>query len=157
MKIWQILMKIWNNKNLVFVLTAVLVILTDQASKYLVKSYFVLGQSTVLIPKFLFLTYIQNTGAGFGLLKDMESLLIWIAVLVVGIIMYYYGQFPNKRYVWVGTALVFGGAIGNAISRIWDGFVVDFIGIGFWPVFNFADTALTIGVVLLIIYFLKNK
>lgn len=150
-------MKIWNNKNFVFVLTAVLVILVDQASKSLVKSNLILGQSIELIPKVLFLTYAQNTGAGFGLFKDMGSLLIWIAVLVVGAIMYYYDNLPKKRYVWAGTALVFGGAIGNAISRILESYVVDFIDLGFWPVFNLADTALTIGVVLLIVYFLKNK
>jgi len=110
------------------------------------------GQSIALIPHVLHLTYIQNTGSAFGLFQNTTSLLIWFSVFVLGLIFYLYDKIP-----FVPRILLTGGIVGNLIDRIFLKFVVDFIDFRVWPAFNIADSCLTIGVIILIIYLLKKK
>ncbi|MDO8741118.1 MAG: signal peptidase II [Candidatus Woesearchaeota archaeon] len=142
---------------LIFFLIPVLIILFDQFTKFLIKNYLALGQSFPLIKNTVYFTYIQNTGAGFGLFRSFNSVLIWVSVIIIGIILYYYGEIIKNKITTTAFALVLGGAAGNLIDRIFLGYVVDFIDFRFWPAFNVADSAVTIGVIILIIYFLKKK
>ena len=75
---------------------------------------------------------------------------------MIGLILFYYDKLPKKKYVVVSTALIFSGAIGNLIDRIFLGYVVDFIDIGLWPAFNVADSAITIGAIGIIYYLIKD-
>lgn len=128
------------------------VILLDQITKFLIRKFFIVSQSLFIIDPFFHFTYLQNTGAGFGLFKGASFILIWIAVIVIGLILYFYDKIPK-----IPGALILGGTIGNLIDRIFLGFVTDFIDFRIWPAFNIADSCLTIGVILLLFYFMKKK
>jgi len=84
-------------------------------------------------------------------------ILILITIVIIGIILYYYKDLPKKYLPIISTSLILGGAIGNLIDRFLFGFVIDFIDFRIWPAFNIADSAVTIGVIGLIIYFWQTK
>ena len=95
-------------------------------------------------------TYIQNTGMSFGLFRGSNDLLIWVAIIILGLLIYWYEQFDTKL-AQVGYWLIIAGLFGNLVDRIFRGFVVDMIDIGWFPVFNIADSAISVAVVLLLI------
>jgi len=115
-----------------------------------------LSQSIPIINNVLHMTYILNTGAAFGIFKGMNLLLIWISIIIIGAILYNYDKIPKDTVPQIGFALIIGGAIGNLIDRIFLGHVIDFIDFRIWPAFNIADSAISIGAVLLIIYYWKK-
>jgi len=125
--------------------------MADQATKHLVTSTFVPGESLPLIPSVLHLTYIQNTGAAFGLFKGQQVLFIGLSILVITWVVRELLRHPAPPVLpmW-GCALILGGAAGNLIDRSRLGYVIDFIDVRVWPVFNLGDSAITIGVVLLL-------
>jgi len=125
------------------------VVLLDQFSKWIVRINFNINDSVNLI-KTLNLAYITNTGSAFGILKGANSYLIFFSLIVLGLIMFYWDKIASKEKIFF--ALIVGGIIGNLIDRISYGYVVDFIAFTFWPAFNAADSALTIGIVGLIFY-----
>jgi len=136
--------------------TSLIVILLDQLTKVIVVKTMSLNQSIPLIKNILHLTYVTNTGAGFGIFKNMNSILIWITIVVIGAIFYYYDKIPKKTMPQLCTGLILGGAIGNLIDRVFIGHVIDFIDFRVWPVFNIADSAITIAVIGLLIYFWRK-
>ena len=106
---------------------------------------------------FLFIHFVHNTGAGFGILKgQMEILAIISAVVVMGII-YYYNKIPKETWAQLLFGLFLGGVAGNLIDRIFRQYVVDFIDVGFWPVFNVADMTISVSVVGLVLYYWKKS
>ena len=128
-----------------------LTLAADQLTKFLTVRSFAPGESLPLLPSFLHLTYVQNTGAALGLFKGQQALFVVASLLIIGWLVW---EFLTKRSmaattVW-GCALVLGGAIGNLIDRVRVGYVVDFIDLRVWPVFNIGDSAITIGVALLV-------
>jgi signal peptidase II len=138
-----------------------LVIVLDQTTKAMVRSWLPLHESVTLVPGLLDFTHVKNTGAAFGILnaadfpgKTMLILVIATAALV-GIGMYSLALSSHQLMARVGLALVSGGAAGNLIDRIVLGSVVDFIDVywrswHFWT-FNVADSAITIGVTIMIV------
>ena len=137
-----------------FFLVAGIVIGLDQLSKYLVRSNMVLGES---IPEegFFRFTYGTNTGGVFGFFSNQTFLITVAAIVsVVVILLYSRHKMAQSMLVKVSLGLILGGSIGNLIDRVRLGAVTDFIDVGAWPVFNLADSAIDIGVVLLIIYIL---
>ena len=141
----------------VFFSTALIIILIDQLSKFFVRTNFQLSQPIPIINNIFHLTYIQNTGAGFGILKGQALLLIFISVAVIGIILYNFDKIKNKEtLLQVLVGFVLGGTIGNLIDRLAYGHVIDFLDFRIWPIFNFADSFVTIGVIGLIIYLWKK-
>ncbi len=144
-------MKLKKQDILFFVITIALIIF-DQATKYLIRIFFVPNKSITLIPNFLSLTYVQNTGIAFGFLQNTTSILVWLSVVVLGILLFLYDKIPL-----IPRFLIAAGIIGNLIDRIFLKFVVDFINFKIWPAFNIADSCLTIGVILLILHIIKNK
>lgn len=140
-----------------FWLVALSVVILDQLSKWAIKTYMVVGQSVPLVKGFLSLTYVQNQGAAFGMLqgKTIFLLLCSITVLVTVIIMNWRGSLPPAWQVLTG--LVAGGAAGNLIDRLGWGYVVDFLDLGWWPVFNVADSALCCAVVLILILSFRER
>jgi signal peptidase II len=132
------------------------IILIDQVTKAAVRANLPLHASRTIVPGFLDLTHVQNTGAAFGLLNAAEfpfkaTLIALVAtVALVGIAAYAAQLSPHQRVARIGLALVLGGAIGNLIDRFTAGYVVDFVdaywgGYHFWA-FNVADSAISVGV-----------
>jgi signal peptidase II len=137
-----------------FFLIAGVVIGLDQLFKYLIRTNMALGES---IPEhgFFRFTYGTNTGGVFGFFSNQTFLITVAAVIsVVVIILYSRHKMAQSMLVKVSLGMILGGSIGNLIDRIRFGAVTDFIDVGSWPVFNLADSAIDIGVVLLIIYIL---
>ena len=134
------------------------VLAADQLTKHALISSFHPGQSLPLIHGVLHLTYVQNTGAAFGLLKGQQLLFIGLALLVLAWII---REMLTKAVIppameW-GCSLILGGAVGNLIDRLRWGYVVDFIDVRIWPVFNIGDSAITIGVALLMLQAIRNR
>lgn len=146
-----------------YYLIALLIIALDQLTKWLVVKNMELGQSIEMINNFLYITSHRNRGAAWGILQGQMWFFYLITVIVI-IGLVYYLQKMGKQSILLGTALGFmlGGAIGNFIDRLVRKEVVDFVhtfpfGYNF-PIFNIADSALCIGVGMLIIYmFLEEK
>ncbi len=139
------------NKNRIILFLLFIVFALDR----IIKNYIVdnVKGSIPIINNFFNITYIENYGVGFGLLQNQAFFVISVSLIVLGAIIYYYKDIPKKPYVWVSVGLIIGGTLGNLFDRIMFGFVIDYLDFIIWPVFNLADTALVIGVVLLIIHF----
>ena len=110
-----------------------------------------------VIRNFLYIKSVQNTGIGFGLWQGHNALVIWLTIIFLGVIIYYLNEIVENKNIAVLAGLLIGGAVGNLMDRIFMGFVRDFIAFTFWPAFNVADAAITIGGIGLIILFLKKK
>ncbi len=132
-------------------LIAAIVVLLDQLSKYLVKTYLTLGQPITVIKHVLYFKYVQNSGASFSILQGWTWFLIAFAIFVLILIFYMYEKIEKTHKPFIG--LIVGGTIGNLIDRISYGYVIDFIDFRIWPNFNIADSAVCIGA-LLLIYFI---
>jgi len=133
-----------------FILYSILIVLFDQILKYIVE---VLNLNIVL-SSFFSLVYIKNQGAAFGILHGFQWLFILIALIVFGIMIYYYKKINNNKILLlVSWSLIIGGLLGNLIDRIFRGYVVDYISFSFWPAFNVADSCLVVGVILLLYVF----
>ena len=127
-----------------------LTLAADQFTKWLVAGTFRPGQGLPILDPTLHLTYVQNTGAAFGLFKGQQALFIVCSVLIgAWIIKAFVAGASLSLIVEWSYALVLGGAIGNLIDRARLGYVIDFIDLRVWPVFNVGDSAITIGVTLL--------
>jgi signal peptidase II len=138
----------------VFLLCAALIVALDQATKHVAASRLMPGESASVLGDFIRLTLVHNTGAAFGLFPGSRVPFIVVSVVAIGVVLY---LFFRETYRSVANRVllgcILGGAVGNLIDRVRLGYVVDFIDIGFgtarWPVFNAADSAVTIGVILL--------
>ena len=136
-----------------------LIVALDQISKWLVDRSMRLYESIPLIPSFQ-LTYLRNEGAAFSFLSSAGGWQRWFfialaltASLSIGFWLGRLGK--NKKLEAIGWALVLGGAIGNLIDRLLFGYVIDFLDVYYqnwhWPAFNVADSAITVGVGLLLL------
>ncbi|TLS35275.1 signal peptidase II [Pseudalkalibacillus caeni] len=136
-------------------LIALLVIIVDQWTKWLVVKNMELGERITVIQDFLYLTSHRNRGAAWGILQGQMWFFYIITIVVVIAILYYMRQYRTNRFISFVLALILGGAAGNFIDRIWRGEVVDFVDTYIfsydYPIFNVADSALVVGVVLIII------
>jgi signal peptidase II len=128
----------------VYALSALAVVVLDQLTKLLVRSFLPYHSSITLLPKVLNLTHTYNTGAGFSIFTNQNILLIFAVIGIIGAMLYYFDRFKESEKIF--ASIIIGGALGNLIDRILLGHVVDFIDTGFWPVFNVADSAVTLGV-----------
>ncbi len=140
---------------------AAIIVVVDQITKALVRADFQLHESVTVIPGFLDITRVHNTGAAFGMLNAMHfpgktALLVMVAVVALAAVAMYASSLPiEQKLARVGLACILGGAAGNLIDRIAAGYVVDFVdvyygGWHFWA-FNVADSAITIGVAIMIL------
>lgn len=140
---------------------ALFTLVIDRVSKWLVLNSLKPGESwnpVAALERYVSLTYVTNTGAAFGLFPDYGSIFMIIAVIVVAAIIYYYRHLPSDQWlVQTSLGLQLGGALGNLVDRLCYGHVIDFIDFKVWPVFNLADSALVIGVVILAYYLLRSE
>ena len=145
---------------MVFFLTAFLTILVDQLTKFTVQSYMFLGQSFPFLGHVVYLTYVRNTGGAFSLFRGNGILFIIVGCLVLVAMLIFIKSILRLNRLWIfSLGLIAGGTAGNLLDRLRLGSVVDFIDFRFWPVFNAADSAITIGMVILAlsILFAKEK
>ena len=139
---------------MVFSLVALLVVVADQLSKLWIRSNLAVEQSLFELG-FFQLTHVHNTGAAFGLFQGQSFALIIVSLVVITVLLLYaffiYRRFPflDDRLSKSALGLILGGTVGNLIDRIGFGGVTDFISVGtWWPVFNIADSAVTVGVII---------
>jgi signal peptidase II len=145
-------------RGLLFLGLAALVVVLDQVTKRLAEDRLErTGVRSVPVPfagDYLRLTYTENRGAAFGVLQDQTTFFVLVGLVVVGVIAASYRYLPRSGFrIHLALGLQLGGAVGNLIDRIRQGYVVDFVDFGYkanwWPVFNVADSAIVIGVALL--------
>jgi signal peptidase II len=145
-----------------YYLIALLVLISDHLTKWIVRTHMEHGDVIEIIPNYLRLSYVKNSGVAFGLFSEIQSvwkpyLLAGMAAVAVIIILIYSARMPLDRIMLqIGLAITMGGIIGNFADRIFGGYVVDFIEFHIresfhWPTFNLADSAITIGIALLLI------
>ncbi|HUV75931.1 MAG TPA: signal peptidase II [Dehalococcoidales bacterium] len=140
-------------RNVVFSLTGLLIVVADQLSKVWIRTNLVEGQSLFEVG-FFRITYVQNTGAAFGLLQGQSFALTIVAIIGI-VVLLVYALFVYRYFSWLdnmltkfGLGLMLGGTLGNLIDRLRFGYVTDFIDFGYWPAFNVADSAITVGVII---------
>lgn len=145
------------NKKLVIAISAIVIFL-DQLSKFLI-GHFVKSNSVLLIKKVLYLTYVKNFGVAFNMLNNKRFIIILFSVILLALIYNYMKNFKNNKRNIIAFGLVYGGIIGNFIDRVFLGYVRDFIDFKIinYPVFNIADSAIVIGIILLIIAIFKKE
>lgn len=146
---------------LFFVAVAALAILVDQATKAYVVAHLDRHETWMPVdfiePVFRF-TLVHNTGAAFGMFPQGGTLFLLIAIVVSSVILYYYRHLPFGGWiVRLALALQLAGALGNVIDRVRLGYVIDFLKVTYWPVFNVADSCIVIGVVLLAFEMLREE
>ena len=139
-------------KNLMLICVASIVAVIDQITKSLIRANFEVNQTTPVINNFLHITYITNTGTAFGLFKGINFVFILFSILVIFGIFYSSRKIKESQSLMIfSLGLLLGGTVGNLIDRIVYGFVIDFIDFKIWPVFNIADSAVTVSVAFLIV------
>ena len=150
-----------------YYLLALSVFILDHFTKWLVRSRMELYEAIELIPGYARISYVRNSGVAFGLFADIQSvwkpyILASMAVIAVVVILMYSARMPSNRVLLqLALAITLGGILGNFTDRIMHGFVVDFIELHIkevfhWPTFNVADSAITIGIALLLVDTVKH-
>ena len=132
------------------VAVAVVVLAVDQATKLVVDAHIARGDSEELVLG-IRLVNVRNTGVAFSSLQGAGTLIGVIVAVALAALLIYFARHATKPLVWLPTGMLLGGALGNVVDRIREGGVIDFIkAVGFWPAFNVADSAITVGVILLL-------
>ena len=143
-------------KRLLTYLVLVITLIGDLLTKFLIKN-----KNIIIINNFLTFTYTKNTGAAWSLLAGRRFFLIIISVLFLGLIIYYSFKFKNNKRNNIAFGLIIGGLLGNLFDRIFYGYVRDFISLKFgnyyYPIFNVADIAIVISIILIIIAIIKKE
>ena len=128
-----------------------LVVVIDQVIKYFVAMYLPQAGVVTAIPHLLDLNYVENRGVAFGMFENMRWIFVALTSVIIVII---FKKIKSKMFL-ISSALIIGGGIGNLIDRVLYGYVIDYLQLSFFsPVCNFADYAVTVGTVLLVIYLL---
>jgi signal peptidase II len=123
----------------------------DQLTKHTIGTSIAPGQVTHIIGSVVELVHVRNTGVAFGFLSGSGAVVLVFTLLALGLLLGFLIVRPERRGLWIPTGLLVGGAIGNLIDRIARGSVIDFIKLPHWDAFNFADTAITFGVIALVV------
>jgi signal peptidase II len=142
------------------------VVALDQVVKALVDRYLELYESHTIVEGLARLTYVQNRGAAFGILSDADLpyqsvLFSVVSILALGAIAVYAWKLPvTSRLPQAALALIMGGAVGNLLDRVRLGYVIDYVDVYWgrhhWPAFNVADSAISVGVALLVLDILRS-
>jgi signal peptidase II len=128
---------------------AVAVVVADQVTKSLVRHNVRIGSSDGIFPG-VQLVHVHNRGVAFGLFVNGGVLLVIIGVAAVSALLIFFATHSRRPLVWLPTGLLLGGAAGNLIDRLDQGYVTDFIDLPLWPAFNLADMCITFGVLSLL-------
>lgn len=138
------------SREWIWVLAAVIFVL-DRILKILVATRMTPGQSIAVLPPVLWITYITNNGAAFSLLRGVTILFILIAIVIlIGLVVYVYRTPAISRIFGIGAGLLAGGTAGNLWDRIVSGRVIDYIHFRHFAIFNLADSAIVVGIILIV-------
>jgi signal peptidase II len=140
---------LFSRRTLTFAATALAVIALDRWTKQLATEWLLDSgvRSVPMLSEYIRLTYVENRGAAFGVLQNQTAFFILVGLVVISVIVASYRYIPEPSWLLnMCLGLQMGGAVGNLIDRIQVGYVVDFIDLTFWPVFNIADSAICVGV-----------
>lgn len=133
---------------MIFIIVLVILLL-DQSSKFLITRNLTLSQSIPVIKGVFHITLVHNKGAAFGILKNQVPLFILTAIFAIVLVLLNLRGNKHKKLYSISLSLILAGALGNLIDRVFFGYVIDFLDFRIWPVFNVADSAITIGAILL--------
>lgn len=144
---------------IVLLVTGALVYLADQASKALVVANLALGDRVDVIGDLVQVWHARNRGAAFSLLQGEQLLFLLVSVVALGMIVYFHRAFRgHSAWLQVVLGMILGGTLGNLTDRVRQGYVTDFVSVGFrdvrFPTFNVADSAVVVGIGLLVLYLL---
>lgn len=156
-----------SHRYLLLTIISLTTMILDQVVKLYIQQTMLLHETIVVIPGFFHLTYIRNPGAAFGLLADQGNgfrfvffgITSLVAVVLLGVLLY---KAPQDQWLMpLAISLVLGGALGNLLDRIRFGEVVDFLDFFVkdfhWPAFNVADSAITVGIAILLMHFFMER
>lgn len=132
------------------ILAALVVVGLDQLTKALVRGDLAVGQRRDLVA-FVDLARVNNDGVAFGALGGGGVLVALVIAAAVAALLVFFVRHADRPLAWLPTGMLVGGAAGNVVDRVRDGAVTDFLKLPHWPAFNLADTAITLGVVLLLV------
>ena len=158
-------LSVWAGRAWPVILIAAVVIGLDQWTKHIVRSTIPLFSYSVpieAIGDYFRFEHVPNYGAAFGLFQGMGGIFVVVAFIVAAVILYYASTLPpQQRLIRVLLGLQLGGALGNVVDRVQQGFVTDFVkmgipGVYYWPNYNIADSAIVIGVIGLGIYIVTD-
>lgn len=142
-------------------IVALVIIIADQITKWWAIDILNSGKITVIDDLF-YLTLVYNRGAAFGIFPGRNYLFIVLSILTIAVLIFFYRSFFSGSSISrISGGLILGGAIGNLIDRFRFNYVVDFLDFKFgsyhWPAFNIADSAICVGVTILIVLVLFEK
>ena len=136
---------------------ALAVFVLDQLTKVYFTKALPLGGSLPVVKGVFHLTLVHNRGAAFGILKNQVPVFIFTSLLAIILIFVNFRKNRQKSLYRIALSLILGGALGNLADRLLFGYVIDFLDFRVWPVFNVADSAITVGATLLALAMLKDK
>ena len=138
-------------------MTAAFVLIADQATKAFVMQHLAPDESAVAIPHVMWWTFVENTHGAFGLFGNSAALLILMAVVVLGVFWFAFKDAArDSLIIRIAFGAIVGGAMGNILDRVHYHYVVDFIDLRWWPVFNVADSCISVGVAVLVLASLRR-
>ena len=137
------------------VLVMAVVVALDQLTKAIVRADVAVGQVNELLP-FLKIGHVHNDGVAFGVLGGGGAVVRVGAFAALALLIGFFARNPGRALLWLPTGMLLGGAVGNLIDRLRQGYVTDFIQLPHWPSFNVADIAITCGVVVLVFVLERN-
>jgi len=161
-----ILVELWYNLNVIFMkkkimFTGIFLLIIDIFTKLLIDNNFHFMETKPIIMNFFSITKVYNNGASWNILSGYRIPLIIISFIMLGILIYYQRKFKENTRNTIAFSMLFAGIIGNLIDRIVYGYVIDFLDFTIFgydfPVFNFADICIVIGVLLLVIAIYKKE
>jgi signal peptidase II len=126
------------------------VLIADQVVKALVTSALRRGDVRDVVAG-VKLVNVRNSGVAFGQLQDGGAIVAAVIAVAVLALLVYFARNGSRPWIWLPTGLVLGGAVGNVVDRLREGAVVDFLKLPHWPAFNVADSAITVGVIVLLL------
>lgn len=136
------------------ILFSILLFVFDQVSKLVLDKVLVLGKSYTVFDKFLYITKAYNDGISFSMFEGHRILIILISMAIMVFLYFYMKKFKENKKNIIAFSLVFGGLFGNLVDRIVYGYVIDFIDFYIfnynYPIFNFADSFICIGILILL-------
>jgi signal peptidase II len=129
---------------------ASIVLILDQVTKHTLAAGIAPGEQRKFLPGVTFV-HVRNTGVAFSLFAGGGTLVLVFTLIALAVLIGFLALRPGRRWLWLPTGLLIGGALGNLIDRVASGAVTDFIKLPLWPAFNAADMAITFGVVALLL------
>lgn len=149
-------------KALILLLTALAILVADQVTKALVVANLAIGERTQVLGDLVQIWHAQNRGAAFSLFQGGTIIFLVVSVLSIGMVAYFHRTLRDRSpWLHVVLGVVLGGTLGNFTDRLRQGYVTDWLSVGFgdtrWPTFNVADSSVVVGIGILVVYlFLTN-